>query len=213
MHHHIVLKVWADDEETAQSECSSALEDSVNDSENTCGWDYTSGDGPTLITKDMLQSEYSVQSYVELEAKMKQEQKDSMDNLIGELKGDLKVLIAPYFLTKKDAPLYVGTEEEDKDFMDQVEKVLKRKRDVKVPDSFEALLETMTKVVASIAKKDTGRSLTMYHMEQIKKLQYCIESPMETCYTLQCHENPYAELPCEDKEGKFAFYFIGDRHF
>lgn len=208
MHHIITVKAWASDADEAQSEVSSTIEDSIDQSENTCGWDYA-GD-IVQITPDQLKTE-GFKSFADLEKFKIQERLDTQANLQAEIRTDLQMLIAPFFLSKEEAVLYVS-EDQDTEFTAYIEKLLKRKRDIKKPDTFEKILDIFTNVVTGIAKKDCGRSLLMFRMEQIKKLQYCIKSPTHTCYTLQSTENYFAELPCEQK-GLSPFYFLCDRHY
>jgi hypothetical protein len=208
MHHNIVMKVWAEDADDAKSQVSSAIEDSINPEQNNVGWDY-SGD-IDLITKDKLQSEYGVKTYSELEKSKLKERDDRMQDLINELHYDLLPTIAPLFLSKDEAPLYVSTE--NGEFKEYVEKLLKRKKDIKKPETFEKISEVILNILVAIAKKDTSHSMMMWRMEQIKKLQYCVENDMELCYTLQSSENPYAEIPCDDTKGLHAYYFVCDRH-
>jgi len=209
MHHIITVKAWASDADEAQSEVDCMIQDSIDQSNNTCGWDYAS-ENIVLITEDQLKAE-GFKSFADLEKFKIQERLDTMSHLQAEIRTDLQVLIAPFFLNKVEAVLYVG--EEDTEFAAYIEKFLKRKKDIRKPDSFEKILDIFTNVVTSIAKKDCGRSLLMYRMEQIKKLQYCIENPTQTCYTLQSTENNFAELPCHDTKGLTPFYFLCDRHY
>jgi hypothetical protein len=205
MHQIIVIKAWGGDADEASSDVSCALEDSIDPKQNTCGWDYV-GD-VTLITKPMLQPEFGVSSYAELEKKMLQRRLNSMNSLIKGLRNDLLPIIAPQFMTKNDAVLCVGNDYLKK----HVEKTLKRKRDIKRPDTFETISEVILNLLVSIAKKDTGHSMMMWRMGQIKKLQYCFTDP-HSSNTLQCSENPYAELPCDNKRGLSPYFFTGDRH-
>ena len=207
MHHQMVLKVWAEDAESAESEASMALDDSISTGNNTCGWDY--GD-VILITEDKLQSEHGVKSFKELEMTTRKGQTENMENLIGEVKSDLLLVLTPLFLTKDEAPLYINTE--DDDLRKYLEQFLKHKKDINRPDTFEKIHQVITDIVVGIAQKITGRSMLMYRMEQIKKLQYCLDYPDEGD-ALQSHENPFAELPCDDKAGLKPFFFLLDRHF
>ena len=209
MHHHIVIKAWDVDEETARFQVLNALEDSITPEQNTVGWDYVNSNHPILITKGILQSDYGVKTYAELERKMLQRQRESLDDLIKELRDDILPLVAPVFMTKNDALLFISTENDD--LKEYIEKLLKRKRDNVKPITFEGITEAILKIVVSIAKKDTEGSMAMWRMEQIKKLQYCITDP-SPYHTLQCSENPYAELPCDNKKGMSPYFYYGDRY-
>jgi hypothetical protein len=210
MHHIITVKAWDIDEETAHSQVLSALEDSITPEQNTVGWDYVTADHPILINKGMLQTEYGVKTYAELERKMLQGQRDSLNHLIGNLRDDILPMIAPIFMTKNDAPLFISTENDELKAI--IEKLLKRKKDNIRPDTFEGITDAILKIMVSVAKKDTGRSMAMWRMEQIKKMQTCIEFPRDTSYTLQCSENPYSELPCDNKKGISPYFYYADRH-
>lgn len=199
--HIIVIKAWGDDADDTSYEVLSALEDSIDPKHNTCGWDSVRD--VTLITKPMLRPEFGVSSYAELEKKMLQGRLDSMNNLIEKLRNDLLPIIAPQFMTKNDAVLCVGKN----CLKEHVEKTLKRKRDIKRPDTFETISEVILNLLVSIAKKDIPSM--MWRMEQIKKLQYCFTDSSDT---LQSSENNYAELPCDNKEGLSPYFFTGYRH-
>ena len=207
MHHHIIVKAWASDSEEAESNVRSEMEDSILPENNTCGWDYV--DHVVLINRLELSSEWGVKTFEELEKnKIKGRLKDLKDLQI-QIKDDLMIFLAPYFLSKDEAPLCLNIDNED--LKAYIEKLMKGK-DIKKPDTYEKLVDTFSKILTKIAQKDTGHSMIMYHMEQIKKLQYCIESD-ELYSTLQSTHNYYAELPCDDKTGLSPFYFICDRHF
>jgi hypothetical protein len=211
MHHGIVIKVWDFDEETARSQVLCSLEDSITAEHNTVGWDYVSEESPTLITKDLLQSEHQVKTYADLEKKMLREQKESLNDLIHELRDDIIPMVAPFFLTKDDAPLLI-TSDNDK-LKACIEKLMRRKKDNVRPNTFEGITDAILNVMVSVAKKDTGSSLAMWRMEQIKKMQACIEFLTDTTYTFQCSENHYAELRCDNKKGMHPYFYFADRHF
>jgi hypothetical protein len=205
MHHIIYVKAWAGDAEEAENLVRDAMEESIQPEHNTVGWDYF--DSVELLKeKDLLQHK----TFEEFEKKCIEQRNIEINNAKAMIKEELMLLLAPSFLTKTEAVLHINTENED--FKKCVEHILKKKTDIKVPDSFEKILNIITEVTASIAKKDTGHGMAMYYMEQIKKLQYCIDDP-SPYNTLQCTANNYAELPCDDKEGLTAFYFSCDRHF
>ena len=210
MHHNIIIKAWAGDAEEAENLVVDAMEESIQPEHNTVGWDYF--DHADLIKEKDLPTNYKVKTFEELEKNYIKERTTQISDKKACIKEDLKIFLAPYFLTKSEAVLCVGTSAEDTEFKKCVEQVLKRKTDIKIPDSFEKILNAITKIVTSIAKKDTGHGMTMFYMEEIKKLQYCIEDPSPG-NTLQCTGNYYAELPCDNKEGLTAFYFRCDRHF
>jgi hypothetical protein len=211
MHHNIVIKVYGADDDEARNIAFDTLEDSLTPSHNTVGWSYVSQDSLLLITKDQLQPEYGVTTYADLKQKMIQEQKMSLDNLIAQLQADLLPMIASIFLTKDEAPLLINTENDA--LKAYIEKLMKRKRDVVRPTTFEGIANAFLKIIVSIAKKDTGHSLAMWRLEQIKKMQACIDFPKDISYTLQCTENHYAELPYDDKKGMHPYFYHADRHF
>ena len=213
MHHGIVLKVLGADEDEARSQALSDLEDSIDPSHNTVGWDYVSSDSPILITKGNLQPDYKVKSYAELEQKMLREQKESLDHLIKELQDDMLPILAPIFMTKTDAPLFIDTESDE--LKAYIEKLMKRKKDTVRPATFEEIADAVLKIMISVAKKDTGSSMAMWRMEHIKKMQACITFPGDTSCTLQCNDNPYAELPYDGdiNNGTSPYFYFADRHF
>jgi hypothetical protein len=212
MHHHgIVLKVWEADEDSARSLALCELEDSITPEHNTVGWDYLSGDHPTIITKGDLQAVYSVKTYAELEQLKLREQKESLDDLVKDLRDDILPMLAPIFMTKTDAALFINTENDE--LTAYIEKLMKRKKDNVKPATFEGITDAVLKIMVSVAKKDTGRSMAMWRMEKIKQVQACILYPTDTSYTLQCTENHYAELPCDNKKGMSPYFYFADRHF
>ena len=208
MHHKIVVKVWAGEEGEAENIARDAMEESIEANLNTAGWDCF--DSAKLIEKKDLQPNYGVNSFEELEKKKIAQRHENIKGLSEGINVDIKPLLAPYFLTKEEASLHINTE--DDNLKKCVEKILKRKKDITPPDSFEKIVDTFTDLIVSIAKKDTGHSMLMYDMEVIKKLQYCIDDPSPN-NTLQCTDNHYAELPCDYKKGLKPFYFSCDRHF
>jgi hypothetical protein len=210
MHHGLVLKVWGEDEDSARSTALCELEDSITPEHNTVGWDYLSSDHPTIITKGDLKAVYHVKTYAELEQFKLRERRESLDHLIKNLRDDILPMLAPIFMTKTDAPLFIPTENEE--LTAYIEKLMKRKRDTVRPATFEGIADAVLKIMVSVAKKDTGHSLAMYRMEKIKQVQACLEYPLDTSYTLQCTENYYAELPCDEK-GLSPYFFFADRHF
>lgn len=208
MHHLIIVKVWAGDKDEAHSLVLDELNTSIETDHNTVGWDYVAEDSPVLITKTMLKTDYA--SFEEFEKKCLQERLDNMKGLEAELKNDVLPLMAPLFMTKADAPLLVNTECDELKAV--IEKILKRKKDIVRPDTFEKITDAVLKVLVSVAKRDTTHSMAMWRMEQIKKLYRCIEFPQDTSNTLQCSENHYAEVG-EQGKGMKPFFFYGDRHF
>jgi hypothetical protein len=208
MHHIIIVKVWAGEEGEAENIVRDAMEESIDASNNTCGWDYFHE--AVLIKESDLIHGYDVKTFKELEKKKIAQRHENIKGLSEGINVDIKPLLAPYFLTKEEASLHINTE--DDNLKKCVEKILKRKKDITPPDSFEKIVDTFTDLIVSIAKKDTGHSMLMYDMEVIKKLQYCIDDPSPN-NTLQCTDNHYAELPCDNKKGLKPFYFSCDRHF
>lgn len=207
-HHYIVVKVWADDKDEAETFVKEAMEDSIDASNNTCGWSYLNE--CTIINEIDLLQYYKVRTFKELEKKYIAERREHIKGLSECLNADIKPLLAPYFLTKDEAPLYITTE--DDDLKKHVEEILKRKRNTTPPKGFEKIVGTFTNFLLSIAKKDVGHSMIMLNMEAIKKLQYCIDDP-SIYNTLQCIDNYYAELPCKNKKGLKPFYFNCDRGY
>jgi hypothetical protein len=207
-HHIIIVKVWAGDAEEAEDIVAGAMEESINDANNTVGWDYF--DKAVFIKESDLLRDHGVKTFKELEKKLLAARHEHIIGLSEQIKDGIKPLLAPYFLTKDEASLHITTE--DDEFKKCVEKILKRKKDINPPKDFEKIVDTFTNLVVNIAKKDTGHLMLMFYMERIKRLQYCIDdsSPYNT---LQSDDNYYAELPCdEDKKQLKPFYFSCDRH-
>ncbi len=202
-HHVIITKVWAVDKEEAEGIVAGEMEDSIQERL----FDYFDHADP--IEEKDLQS-YGVKTFKEFDIKQFEDRRIQIRDRTAQIKDGLKTLLAPYFLTKDEAALCITTE--DGEFKKCVEKTLKRKHDVKPPNTFDEMADVISKVVTAIAKKDTGSSMLMFYMEQIKKLQYCIDDP-QPYNTLQCTENYYAEIPCDNKRGLKAFYFACDRHY
>lgn len=208
MHHKIVIKVWAGNSEEGEQFVRDALEDSISAEHNTCGWNYA-GD-VELITKKMLQTIFKVSTYRELEINSKRGQKEDQDHLLLNLREEILPLLAPLFMNKADAALYVATE--NRELKEYIEKLFKTRRDIKRPKTFEEIAEAFMKVFAIISKQERRSIMPMWYMEQISKLQRCLDSPNEPSNTLQCSENHYAELPYENKKGLHPYYFLCDRH-
>lgn len=205
-HYKIVVKVWADDEDEAFGEVTDSLNDSVQPGNNV-GWDYH--DDPVHITKKILKSEYKLKSFDELEKKLSAERKDSIEYIRKQIKEDLRDILAPSFLNKEDAVLHVGDNEAGEKFIKEVEKILKSKKDKVIPTCFEDILSKVTEAI--IGSATDSSSLSLYHLRKLEALEDCIDNT-DPYTTLQSTDNPFAELPCDDKEGKFAFYFECDRH-
>ena len=136
MHHHIIVKVWAGDAEEAESIVSDEMENSTRPENNTIGWDYFGG--ATRIEEKDLPNNYQVKSFKELEKKYIEDREIEINDAKAKIKEDLMIFLAPFFLTKTEAILYVNTENDE--FKKCVERILKRKTDIKTPDSFEKVL-------------------------------------------------------------------------
>jgi hypothetical protein len=111
-------------------------------------------------------------------------------------------MCAPAFMTQKDAALYIATENED--LKGHVEKILKRKKNTKRPDSFKDITKAVLNVVIDLAKNEH------YLLHQIQNLAGIIQFPNEHA-ALQCTDNHYVELDCDDKTGLSPYYFLGIR--
>ena len=206
-HHIMIVKAWAGDEVEAENIVVDAMEESLDKSNNTVGWDYF--DKAVLIKESDLLRDHGVKTFKELEKKHLAARHEHIIGLGEQIKDGIKPLLAPYFLTKNEASLHITAE--DDEFKKCVEKILKRKRDVNPPKDFEKIVDTFTNLVVNIAKKDMGHSMLMFYMEGIKRLQYCIDDPTPY-HTLQSEDNYYAELPCDNKKQLKPFYFSCDRH-
>jgi hypothetical protein len=201
-HHTIIAKVWADTEEEAEATVVDAMEDSIQSSHNSEGWSYF--DSATLINKLELPSKFGVKTFEELETKLIKNRQDTMDSFIAQVKDDLIVKLAPYFLDKREAALYIDTE--NKELKEHVEKILKKKKDIVKPVTFEDVTNIFVKIVTDIPKDDMTHSMTMYRLNKIKKLQRCTGiADMED--SLQCNVNPFAEFPYDDDIPLTAYYF------
>ena len=201
----MVIKVWAGDSEEGEQLVSTALMESMESKYNTSGWDGI--DEITLITKRILQKDFKVTTYRELESMKKREQKTNMKKLIADLRNDILPLLAPSFMTKTDAILHVTTS--NKGVKDYIEKLFKAKKDIKRLKTFDEITDAFLKVLVTIAKE--RKWFPLWRMNQIKKLDQCLWDP-EPYNTLQCSENHYAELPCDDKKGLHPYYFQCFRH-
>lgn len=204
MHHNIIVKVWAENEDLAYSEVSSVINHSINQRGNSVGWDY-SGDITQITKKDLL-SKYGVKTFAELERTLIKKRQKAIDNLVNELKHDLIPMIAPIFLNRNEAPLYINTENDE--LKVYIRKLMTRKKDIKKPQSFEDIIKVILEILINITKKD----MVMYVMEQLNKLQNCVKFPEELYYTLQSINNHYAIIPCDNTKGLRAYYFVCDLH-
>jgi hypothetical protein len=205
MHHPIIIKIWAEDVDTAQVEVNNILEESLSPEQNQCGWDYVGEIEP--LTKNFLSSHH-FKSYKELEKTMCKNRNKEMDHLIKRLNDYTEPLVAQFFMTKSDAPLLINTENDKlKEF---IETLLKNNKDTQVPTSFSDVSKTFVNILTSILRDE--HSPILYVMNQIEKLQNCITFHDDLSYTLQCLYNNYAEIPCDNKKNLSPYYFTCDRH-
>jgi hypothetical protein len=209
MHHYIILKVWAGSADEAKDIATSELESSIEPENNEAGWDYV-GEVAVITEKDL--ASYGVTSYKELEKKKIEQRKESMNDLIEEFKDEITVLLAPLCLTKDEAPLLINTENDN--LKEYIEKLLKRKIDnPKPPSTFEGILNLVMKIMVHTAQDDANHSMILWRMKHISKLQHCM-TYSDPCHTLQCTDNYYAEIPCNDNKKELKpFFIVGDRHF
>lgn len=207
MHHKIIVKVWADDEEEAENAAKDALEDSVQEN-NSCGWDYLSDD-MEHITEDKL-PQFGVKTFEELEKKYTGERKKAIQTTKESIREILQKELSDY-IAKDDVPLLLT--KHDDEFNAVLEKVLKsKKKPKKLPTDYTGLVNLVLKVMVDTSSRET---LAMYYMEKINELERCISSPESLEYTLQCTENHFAEIPRENTnaaDDSKAFYFWADRH-
>lgn len=206
----MVLKVWADDAEEAKDLATSALEESVEAENNSTGWDYV-GD-VEVITPEMLQKDFQVSSYKELEEKYTQMRIDNLAAMKANVKRTIKVSLAKRFLPKEEAPLYLQDDPEDfqGEFKSYIEKLLKSKKTIKTPKTFDEVLNGVMDVIEDEIEKD---GMFEYYLNQMHKIQKCINYPNDTYITLQCSENHFAVLNEDEKvEGQAVYYVYGDRH-
>lgn len=209
-HYAMILKVWADDAEEAKDLATSALEESVEAENNTTGWDYV-GD-VEVITPEMLQKDFQVSSYKELEEKYTQERVEALAAMKANLKRTIKVSLAKRFLPRDEAPLYLQDDPEDiqGEFKSYIEKLLKSKKNIKTPKTFDEILNGVLDAIEDEIKKD---GMFEYYLNQMHKIQKCINYPEDTYTTLQCSENHFATLNEDEKvEGQSVYYVYGDRH-
>jgi hypothetical protein len=202
MHHGVILKVWAEDKDSALQEALEALENSIDQSNNICGWDYVS-EGNTYVIDDSLLSVHGVSSFKDLEKQQKKQRKDNLKDLIVDFENTIKPYLAEFLLTKRDAALCL----QDETIRAVVEKRLKAKKDIAVP----CFPDLVKKIVTTIVDLLEPVNL-MYLTKKIDRLQRCIEEPLNLNRTLQSTDNGYAEIPCEDKKNKHPYFVFGDRH-
>ena len=88
---------------------------------------------------------------------------------------------------------------------DEIEKYLKKHPSV----TGRSKVDLITEVVTSMSRT---HGMLEYYVEQIHKLQDCIEYPQEQNCTLQCTNNYFADCT-KDTMGSKIFYVRTDRHF
>lgn len=202
MHHGIVIKVWAEDSDSALEAAMEALNDSIDPSNNICGWDYVN-EGNTYVINAPLLSVHGVSSFKALEKQQKQQRKDSLKDLIVDFENTIKPYLAEFLLTKNDAVLCL----QDETLKPIVEKRLKSKEDILVP-SFPDIVKKVVKTIVDLLDPVN----LMYLIKKIDRLQRCIEETLSLSRTLQSTDNGYAEIKCDDKKNKHPYYVWGDRH-
>jgi hypothetical protein len=140
---------------------------------------------------------------------MIQERLNKYQSLLKEFKNLLKTPIAERFLTKEEAPLYVG----DKSLGKYLEKFFKEDRDIIKPSSYEDILT----VIVSIIEKQIFLSPSLWNIiKSIRALKLCIEYPDDPETSLNSYHNTIALLnedTFKEIDGKWPFYFKGRRSF
>ena len=212
----ITLKVWAETDDEALSTALSELRDSVmtgEDGHNITGWDGVEEGETRILTKKDLKV-YGLKSFAELERFLLQEQQARLAKLTEELSNSLKIALAPFLLSKKDAPLCLGDQYGDQ-FSDLVEKRLKAKRDIE-PLMFLELTDKIARAIVGglewQSPSQPGGLGLNYLLKKIMRLQKAIEYPGDNTETLQCVDNHYAQIN-EKTKGTTAYYVFGVRHY
>jgi hypothetical protein len=224
MHHHLVIKIHAPNLDDGKEEVRSIMEESVEDSNNTVGWDYV-GDISQIIldkAKDKinLEEEYGVKTFEALEKKLLNEGKDVSSDL-ELIKNHLFALLAPAYLSGKEAPTYLGTDDER--VTDIATKAIQSGKIPVLPQNFHELLEVFLKNLNQVAKKD---GMLIYYIRKLTETYRAtrnvkdkkIQGYSDAAGILQCTEAPFMEMwssslnPKKPVKHKI-FYFVADRHF
>ena len=180
-HYSVILKVRANDAEEAEYFVEDALDQSISCNDNKVGWDYV-GD-VTLITPELLQKEFNVQTYEELEKKLEQDRLNAYESLKTKVKHILQTSMTKQFSTKKD---------------------------VKPPESYNEIIDTF---IAILDEEIKNGSQLIYYVKCMERLQKCIQSPEDQYTNLQCPGNTFVILNTgEETEDQPTFYFDSDRH-
>lgn len=219
MHHKILVKIKADNIDEARDEAKSYLENSIDASENTVGWDYLNDDIITVTEEDLKQ--HGVKTFKALEkAWLKSTSANYRDHLKS-LKDIFFTELVKRHLSGTKVKTYVGYKDrygfvvssdslKKKDTShDPVGDALRHAARKKIVKPLPIRLDTLAEEMVDIVNPKTDMMIE-YHIRQLDKLDTCKRYPKETHTTLQCSDNHFADL---NGEGTETYYFIFDRHF
>lgn len=208
----IYCKVFADDAEDGKAKVYDALNESCGE-DGTAGFDYVDDEINLLIPEILKGMAHDgkptpFSSYKEFEKFWENRRHETIKELRTQIEQQLKIDLASRFLSKTEATTMIC--EEDDNLKQEVEAILKRKKDTRLPNTFEELIAAISGTLETLARDE---SHVMYLLKQIGRLQRCIDDPDNTLYTLQCPRNHYAVLNVNDKvEGQKAYYYAASRH-
>jgi hypothetical protein len=207
MHHHILVKIKGDYQDSALSEAKSELESSVDAEHNTVGWDFVSDD-IEIIDEAWLKKE-GFKSFKALEKRHLSFADDSIKEHKDALYDLLFLELAKRHVSGKDALTYVNYTNRfgnvDEDIKKIVESACKTKTTAK---PFPTGLEDIAKELVDILDPKE-HDMIGYHIHALEKIYDCKKYP-EPYNTLQCTDYNFADLK---GEGEHTYYFIFDRHF
>lgn len=220
-HYGIVIKIWAEDEDSALQEALNLLEKSCEAPQNDCGWGYVDiGDAYVMTPEEFKKIKgKKIKSFSGLEKHLKQLRLKNKDDLLTELSAKLTPGLAEILMTKSDAPLLIGVENPYNvastiqrrtiNLAEILDQRLKSPKDITVP-TFPDIVNKVALAI-SMAMNPYGVNL-VYTLRRLQSLNCCIAFPWDTSYTLQSTDNPYAEITCKDRKNKHPYYIHGARH-
>jgi hypothetical protein len=226
MHHHLVVKIHASNLDDAKSEVQSIAEESVTPENNSCGWDYVEDIERIVLgkaTKGQISiDEYDVKTFEELDKKLMKEFEDDGDK--ENLQRHFTELLAPKYLHGKEAPTYLGTDDERITIL--AEKAIQSGNEPVLPKTFRELVDFIVQAVAMSIEKD---DMIPYYIKKIeesyqaertaKNKENKIQTYGDAYEILQCTDAPFMEMWSSSinlkkpiKKDKM-FYFVVDRHY
>ena len=201
MHIFLLAEVRADNAKDALEQAKSLIEDSLEERDNTCGWDYV-GDCKTLTKKDL--AHYGIKTFKEFKENLINERKERIKVFEDRLLEELRKFLIPKYLPLSEAPLYL------EGHGGEVSKILKTKRGGRLPKDYDEFEKAIMSVFNHIASK-RGFNMAEYYRKMIKELWACINNPQDKYKTLQSTDNHFADLTA-DTTGKKTYYVSTDRH-